>query len=677
MIRALDTLSFALCLLGWLLLGVYGTWKETAPFWLGAPLFWAAALLGIFSLHWGMRGRLSRSCMVSVLVFTGYIMWRALKSDVAYLARQDVVFGATAFIGWILTAVRYERPRHRFALIVVWSLLILGNLAMGLYQLNVNPASNALSFLSWLREDLSWLADYKRDYLDAEFGGFFPNSNHLCGFMELTAFILLALTVFGRVHSFVKVLCGLIFVAASVCVALSTSRGGALAFGMGIAAFAALAWLLRLLRKRQLQGKQSARLWPVVALSALALIVGSVAWHQLETKFGEGRVFNNLNGRSELWSRAFEQWEAAPILGTGARSFEYYEPSFRHMGTAWITWSETDIDAIFAHNDWLQTLADYGLIGLAFAVAVFAIHCWKGFSFLLRDSRESATSSGALFTDHRGAIVLGSLCGMIAFAIHCMADFQMHIGVNAVLAASVLGLMANPGQPDDDLETVTGEIPSSDRRIRVPAVLLAAIPAGILLWSFPLWAAGDLKFKKGLGLLSGRIEGLEQCIKAAGLMQGAVQADPLHFDAWFYWGYADTAAAQFLGVSPVFLRKSIERFKAAHELYPQNPNISASIGRTLDDLGQREEAEEWFRKALRWGDGSRLIHLYFADHLMVTGRYQEAIEHYTAVLHKQGDWKREYANKRLQRCIELLRKMREKERQEKEKQKTPPSSPPP
>ena len=199
-IRALDTISFSLCLLGWLLLGVFGTWKEAAPFWIGAPLLWAAALCGLFTLHWGLRGKLSRACLASVLVFTGYIMWRALNSDVAWLARQDVVFGATAFIGWVLTAVRYEKRRHRFALIVVWSLLIAANLGMGLYQKYVNQEANPLSFLG-----------FRHDSEDAVFGGFFPNSNHLCGFLELTAFIVLAIAVFGRVHSFVKMLCGLVF----------------------------------------------------------------------------------------------------------------------------------------------------------------------------------------------------------------------------------------------------------------------------------------------------------------------------------------------------------------------------------------------------------------------------------------------------------------------------------
>ncbi len=652
-IRALDTISFGLCLLGWLLLGVFGTWQDTPPFWIGAPLLWAAALCGLFSLHWGLRGKLSVACLVSVLLFTGYVLWRALNSDVAYLARQDVVFGATAFIGWVLTAARYEKPRHRFALVVVWSLLIVANLGMGLYQKFVNTEANPLSFLQ-----------FRRDFADAVFGGFFPNSNHLCGFLELTAFIVLAIAVFGRVHSFVRMLCGLVFAAAAACVALSTSRGGMLAFGAGVGVFGVLALVMHLLRKRPSEGRQ--RTVVLFALMAAGVIgAGGLAWTQLESKFGEGKVFGNLNGRTALWSRAQEQWLREPILGTGARSFEYYEPSYRNMDTDWITWHETDIDAIFAHNDWIQLLADYGLVGLLLAGLVLGLHCWKGFTFILTDTQRSAKDNGGFFRDHRGAIVMGALCGIIAFAIHCIADFQMHIGVNAVLAAAVLGLMANPGQSArSNAEEDT--LPAAPRAGRITATLAAAIPSAALGWHCVPWAIGDYNFQMARGIYVRATDSPEDYFLAAAMMQRAVDADPGNHDAWNYWGFAETGSANLFPEAPVlqlqFLRKSLERFMEAHRLYPQNAMISANIARTLDRLRRSAEAEAWWKKALAWGDGSRLIHWRYADHLFDTGRYQEALDHYWPALHKyaKDGWKRQKVQEGIDRCKKALEEQRKR-----------------
>ena len=663
-IRALDTLSFGLCLLGWLLLGVFGTWQETAPFWAGAPLLWAAALCGLFSLHWGLRGRLSIACLVSVIAFTGYVMWRALTSDVAYLARQDIVFGSTAFIGWVLTAARYEKPRHRFALIVVWSLLIAGNLGMGLYQRYVNPAANPMSFLG-----------FQRPFGDAVFGGFYPNSNHLCGFLELTAFIALASAVFGRVHSFVRVLSGLVFVAAVLCVAFSTSRGGMLSFAVGLVLFGALAGMMHLLRKRPAQRRRlTVILFAVLAVGMSA--AGWLTWSQLEEKFGEGQIFKNLNGRTQLWSRAQEQWQEAPVLGTGARSYEYYETSYRNMKTDWITWSESDIDAIFAHNDWVQLLAEYGLVGLALALLVLGIHCWKAFSFILTDTQESALDSRAFFRDHRGAIVMGALCGMIAFAIHCVADFQMHIGVNAVLAAAVLGLMANPGQA---ARLIAGEVEPAvpPRSAKITATLAAAVPAAVLGWCFVPWAVGDYNFWMARGTYDRASDSPEDYFIAAAMMQRAADADPKNHNAWNYWGYAETGSANLFAEVPVlqmqFLKKSLDRFMVAHRLYPQNASISANIARTFDRLRRPDDASEWWEKALAWGDGSRLIHWWYADHLFSVGRYAEAREHYWPALHKHSmdGWKRPQIQESLDRCNKALKEIEDR------KNATPAPPPPP
>lgn len=645
-IRALETFTFGLFLFGWLLLGAFGTWTETAPFWIGAPMLWLAAVCGLFSIHYGLQGKLSRSCTATVILFTGYILTRALSSEVVYLARPDLVFCATAFIAWVLIATRYEKPRHRFALLAVWSLIILANLGMGLWQKHLNPNANALSFLG-----------FGRDTQDAVFCGLFPNSNHLCGFLELAAFPILALAVFGRVHSFVRMLCGLVFIAAAYSVAQSTSRGGGLAFGAGLVLFGAVAGVLHIMRRRRVPGKTTSTGLIFAAMAIVCSVIGWITWTHLEEKFGQGHVFQNMNARTELWSRAQEQWLQNPVIGTGARSFEYYETKFRSLGTPWITWSETDINARFAHNDWVQVLSDYGLIGLLLAAAVLGFHCWKALSYLLTDSYRSARVGGGFFTDHRGAIVMGALCGMIAFAIHCMADFQMHIGVNAVLAASVLALMANPGRAQSE-----GETPVPAGAWKITTAVAAAIPAAMLGWCFLPWAESDRQFYKARGIYDRAVGDVEDFFLASAKMQEASEADPLNYNAWLYWGYADAGSAQIFAESPQFQRpyilKALERFKTAHRLYPQNADISANIARMLDSIGSFDEAGGWFSEALEWGDGSRLIHWFYADHLMATGRYQEALDHYGYIVHrhKYGGFKRNAIQKSIDRCNELLRK---------------------
>jgi O-antigen ligase len=507
----------------------------------------------------------------------------------------------------------------------------------------------------------------RRDYGDSVFGGLFPNSNHLCGFLELTAFPLLALALFGRVHSFVRVLCGMVFAAAGVTAAFSTSRGGMAAFAAGMAVCAGMAGVLQVLRRRGHSGGGRTAGLLFTLLVALVAGIGILTWRQLEHKFGEGRVFNSLNGRPELWERAYEQWQESPFTGTGARSFEYYETSYRNIATPWITWSETDVNARFAHSDWIQVLSDYGLAGLLLALAVFGLHAWKAFAFVLREAAGPGERRG-FFPDHRGALSLGALCGMVAFAIHCAADFQMHVGINAVLAAAVLGLMASPGAPADS--TVR---PPFRRSLTRPLLSVAAtVPAVLLGLHFVPWARSDYWHLKGEVVLSGPLTG--DHLTAISIMERAAAEDPLNYKAFVGWGTAEFGASNLFknvpAVQAQFLEKALTRFKEAHRLYPQNADISATVGRTLDALSRFEEAEHWFLLALQWGDGSRLIHHYYADHLMPLGRYAEAIKHYNTAMdkHKYGGWKRQLLQRKMTRAQQLL------QRQQEQKPAPPPAS---
>ncbi len=76
------------------------------------------------------------------------------------------------------------------------------------------------------------------------------------------------------------------------------------------------------------------------------------------------RLFNlSSNGRTQLWHVAWRQFEAHPVLGGGAGSFEQYwnrnRPSIQTVRNA--------------HNVYLETLAELGLVGLVLLVAALAV----------------------------------------------------------------------------------------------------------------------------------------------------------------------------------------------------------------------------------------------------------------------------------------------------------------
>jgi tetratricopeptide (TPR) repeat protein len=101
-------------------------------------------------------------------------------------------------------------------------------------------------------------------------------------------------------------------------------------------------------------------------------------------------------------------------------------------------------DALFAHNEYLQTLADYGWAGLALMVLVILSHLANGIRFLRWFAAEKFPATGMLGSNTL-ALTLGGIAALVATLVHAVFEFHAHVGVVAVLGAVVLGMLANPG----------------------------------------------------------------------------------------------------------------------------------------------------------------------------------------------------------------------------------------
>ncbi|MDH3467679.1 MAG: O-antigen ligase family protein, partial [Gammaproteobacteria bacterium] len=96
-----------------------------------------------------------------------------------------------------------------------------------------------------------------------------------------------------------------------------------------------------------------------------------------------------------------------------------------------------------AHNDYLELLAEYGIMGSAlFAIAMlYAINIIINGYMQCRDRRL------------RG-LVLGALLGILSFLIHGLVDFNFHIPANAAYFYALIGIAmsascCNEKEPND------------------------------------------------------------------------------------------------------------------------------------------------------------------------------------------------------------------------------------
>jgi hypothetical protein len=151
----------------------------------------------------------------------------------------------------------------------------------------------------------------------------------------------------------------------------------------------------------------AARVWALVAGSLV--VAGAV-------HVGLGA----LGDRPEYWRVALTDYRAQPLLGSGPATF----------GRAWLQHRHAPVNALNAHNLYLETIAEVGPIGLALLLAALAVPlgvAWK----------------------RRGTVTASACSAYVAFLAHAALDWDWQlpaVTVAALLCAAVALSAASPGK---------------------------------------------------------------------------------------------------------------------------------------------------------------------------------------------------------------------------------------
>jgi O-antigen ligase len=250
--------------------------------------------------------------------------------------------------------------------------------------------------------------------------GSYVNQHHFAGLMEMTSGIALGL-LFGRGVTrerklFVAIAAGIMGIA----IVFTGSRGGLISY-LAVIAFAAAASFARQNARKMTHDESSNRgrnLSVMIAgIGLVILVVGSVLFLG-----GEGSLLRGIglqpdagditSGRSHFWNVAWQIFLANPILGAG---FEAFGAAF----TRYDTWSGM-YRIEHAHNDYLQMLADGGILAFACVAAFVYFFFRKGVAAL------GGQNDGL----HR-SIVTGAMAGCFGILIHSFFDFPLRTPANA------------------------------------------------------------------------------------------------------------------------------------------------------------------------------------------------------------------------------------------------------
>jgi hypothetical protein len=263
----------------------------------------------------------------------------------------------------------------------------------------------------------SILGIWPRQHYLGDATGTFVNRNHFAGLLALGGPFALAWLLRGeRADGIawplpVRCACaGFLSLLLGAALVASHSRAGLLAAVAGAATWIALG-VHGARSGERLELRRSAWLFAIAAgLGAIWLGSGPLIERFAELPLSRDRF--------TVWWALFDLPARTWVLGAGAGAFgdvfKTVQPP--QLATSWA----------YAHNDWLELLLDFGILGLG-AIAV-----------------AGALWGSRVLPRRLGALQAGALGGVAAVAIHALVDFDLHVPGVALPFWAMVGIAVNP-----------------------------------------------------------------------------------------------------------------------------------------------------------------------------------------------------------------------------------------
>lgn len=241
----------------------------------------------------------------------------------------------------------------------------------------------------------------------AIFFGPFVNQHHFAAFVEMAFGLVLGL-LFGKFDRWAKVLFAAAGAFLLTAAAMTGSRGGMI----GIACTGAVFFALHSFDRRG-DAKPAGRRRPMIfaaAAAAAVCVIGLVIFlgggESLLRGTGlQGGSGDVTSGRLDFWQAGIKIFLAHPIIGSGLDSFATAFPQYDRWNGSFRIEN--------AHNDYLQMLAEGGLIGFGCIIAFVILLIKQGLAAV----RQSEYRSSAL--------TAGALAGCCGILIHSLFDFPL------------------------------------------------------------------------------------------------------------------------------------------------------------------------------------------------------------------------------------------------------------
>jgi tetratricopeptide (TPR) repeat protein len=250
----------------------------------------------------------------------------------------------------------------------------------------------------------------------------------LGGFLEMLLPLGLAYTISGRFKPLVRILLGYASLIILLGIGVTVSRGAWVSTAVALLVFFGVLIFDRRFR--------------LPALMALLMIAGITYYFFPKSYIFEARARDLIskNGqinddlRFALWQPALRIWRDNFWWGAGPAHYDYRFREYRPQ--------EVQMRPERVHNDYLNTVADWGVAGAALVGSAWVLLA-LGLKKTWGSVRGTPNDLGEIKGSNKLAFVLGASLGLLALLCHSMVDFNMHLPANAILAISLMALVTS------------------------------------------------------------------------------------------------------------------------------------------------------------------------------------------------------------------------------------------
>jgi O-antigen ligase len=574
------------------------------PLALGAVEAWQLAVIeamtaGVLAL-WGLRLWLARRPQFlwppvcwAVLVFVAYAVGRYWRADIEYAARQELI--RILIYTFLFLAVLNNLHRQEAMNIIGLTVIFLG-MAIAMYACwQFATRSNRVWNLTGM-------------YPGRGTGTFiYPNST--AAFLEILLPLALSYVIIGRWPHVTKIFLGYAAAAMLAGIVATLSRGGWLVTALTLLVFCAAMLAQRDYWMQGLLLATALALGGILVASNTGIIQARLQRASSDTKPDDMRL--------AVWQSGFEMWQDHFWWGVGPAHFNYryrqYRPSLLQR------------QPVRVHNEYLNVLTDWGVVGGALVAVVWAllwwgvVRAWK----TVRGARDDFSRKKS----NKFALLTGAAMGLLAILLHSVVDFNLHIPAIAILVVTLMAMASSQLRFATERYWFSARLPLKC----LATVVLLAGGSG-LVWSGWRAAQEDHWVRQAAR---------EDPISEARLteLQKAFAIEPMNFDTTYAIGeWYREHSFHNIGKDPDALARqamtwyrlgmkldpydgynwlrygmcldwiaedgasgedSMPYYKRADELDPNGYYMSANLGWHYAQKGDNAAARAWFERSLR------------------------------------------------------------------------------